>query len=286
MRDVSVPKLKSIALVSQLGSLYETFKNASPNEDLNFDLNQLTFTCPLLTLPICSYLKTTKSTHSIGNSSEIKSYLDVIEFPNGVNSVSEFSAQTQKEKNYIPISILHREKPVERERLESLFENMVYKTIDKSGVEGIGNVIYYPISELVANIFDHSKDDKGFVFGQFYQKLNFLDICIVDRGRGLATAYKQEKNLDLSDEAAIIEAVKGNSTKPDKERGYGVRTSKRVVCEALGGEFIIVSGSNALVSSGKRERIVSLPGFSWQGVIIAYRIPAPKHPIDISPYLE
>ncbi len=286
MREVLIPKLKNPSLISQLSSLYETFKNVPKDENLNFNLDQLIFTGPLLTLPICSYIKTTGSTYSINDASNIKSYLNTIKFPNGVNSVSEFARQIQKTKNYIPISILHKENPMERERLESLFANMVYKTVDKTGIEGIGNVIYYPISELVANIFDHSKDDKGFIYSQFYPTLNSLDICIVDRGRGLTAAYKQEKNRDLSDENAIAEVMMGNSTKPDKERGYGVRTSKQVVCEALGGEFILLSGSSALVSAKKRERLIALPNFFWQGVIIAYRIPIPTNPIDISPYLE
>jgi len=286
MRNVIVPKLKSISLIGQLSSLYATFQNSSPDEDLNFDLNQLAFTGPLLTLPICSYLKTTKSNYSISDNSPIKSYLDTIEFPGGVNSIPEFKEQIQKEKNYIPISILHREKPVERERLEGLFSAMVYKTVNKLETAGIQSAIYYPIAELVANIFDHSKEDKGFIFGQFYPSKNFLDICIVDRGRGLALAYKQEKNLELSDDDAIIEAMKGNSTKPDKERGYGVRTSKQVVCGALGGEFVFISGSSALVLVGKSEKLVALPNFFWRGVIIAYRIPVPSSPIDISAYLE
>ena len=286
MRNVVVPQIKSYSLVGQLKSLYETFKNATPKENLNFDLSQLDFACPLLILPICSYLNTTKSEFVISEGSKIKSYLDTINFPKGTSSVPSFRQKIQANKNYIPISVLMREGAVERERLEGLFSTMVYKAIDVSSIEGVRNAVYYPISELITNIFEHSKENQGFVFGQFYPKKEWLDICIVDRGRGLAAAYQQEKNLNLSDGDAIAEVMKGNSTKPDKERGYGVRTSKRVVCEALGGEFTIISGSSALLVSKDKEKLVSLPNFYWQGVIIAYRIPKPKHPIDISPYLE
>lgn len=58
------------------------------------------------------------------------------------------------------------------------------------------------------------------------------------------------------------------------------------MCEALGGEFTLISGSAALLASKDKERLVSLPNFNWQGVIIAYKIPRPKTSIDISPYLE
>ena len=101
----------------------------------------------------------------------------------------------------------------------------------------------------------------------------------------MAAAYKEEMDLNLSDGEAIEEVMRGHSTKSE-ERGYGVRTSKNIVCEALGGEFILISGSAALVSSGGRERLASLPKFHWQGVIIAYRIPRPTQKIDTSPYWE
>jgi len=102
----------------------------------------------------------------------------------------------------------------------------------------------------------------------------------------LSKTYEEEKNLKLSDTDSIVEVLKGRSTKPSIERGYGVRTSKRVVCECLGGEFVFLSGSSALVANGKNQKIVTLPGFYWQGVIVAYRIPKPLGPVDISPYLE
>ena len=106
MRNVIVPQIKSSSLVGQLKSLYETLKDAKPNEDLNFDLNQLSFACPLLILPLCSYLNTTKSEFVISKDSKIKSYLDVINFPKGITSVSSFHQKIQKDKNYIPISVL------------------------------------------------------------------------------------------------------------------------------------------------------------------------------------
>lgn len=286
MRTILVPRTQSDSLIGQLKSLYETLKNTENNENLIFDLSQLSFACPFLILSLCSYLKTTKSAVT-NETNVIKSYLNTVNFPNGIDSVSAFQQKMQKNKNYVPISILARESAVEREHLEGLFANMVYKSIGISDIDGVKNAIYYPISELITNIFEHSKESKGFVFGQFYPAKGYLDICIIDRGRGLAKTYKQEKNLDLSDGDAITEVMKGNSTKPDKDRGYGVRTSKRVVCEALGGEFTIISGSSALLTFRDRgDKLLSLPNFHWQGVIIAYRIPKPNRPVNISVYLE
>lgn len=284
MNKIIISNPKNDSLVSQLLSLYETFKGKSSKDDLEFDLSKIDWFYPLLTLPLSAYINDTQSKYITSNLNNSNSYLDTIKFPEGIDSISSFQQQVQKRKSYIPISVLKKSKGVERERLATLFTDLVFNIL--GAVEGTRNAVYYPIAELVTNIFEHSKQDAGFVFGQFYPKKNYLDICITDRGRGLTATYFQEKKLKLSDEDAIIEVMKGNSTKSNNERGYGVRTSKRVVCEGLAGEFILVSGSAALVSANKKEKIVSMPDFYWQGVIIAYRIPNPFGSIDISPYLE
>lgn len=280
MRTVLIPKPANASLVAQLGSLYDTFKGVKFGEKLDFDLCLLKWACPLLVLPISAYINETDSQFKMGEC-EIKHYLDKMSFPKGVNSISAF----QKHKTFIPISVLNKEGAAGRERLVSLFEEKIYETLGK--VSGARSAIWYPISELITNIFEHSKKDFGFVFGQFYPTKKYLDICIVDCGRGFANSYKEEKGLNLTDEQAITEAMEGNSVKKERERGYGIRTSKEVVCKALnGGGFILISGSCALVSTRQGDKLVSLPDFYWQGSIISYRIPKPTGPIDYLKYTE
>jgi len=284
MQKIIVKSPRGNSLASQLVSLYNSFKDLSFNEPRNFDLSNIDWFFPLLVLPLCAHINCFKSQFSKNENNPNHSYLDTVSFPLGVDSVSVFQQQVQAHKTFIPISVLKREKGPDRERLESIFSMIVYKTL--GSVPGAQNAVHYPITELVTNIFDHSKQDRGFIFAQFYPKKNYLDICIVDCGRGLSKAYEEEKSLKLSDADSIVEVLKGHSTKPSVERGYGVRTSKRVVCECLGGEFVLLSGAAALVVNERQERMVELPGFFWQGVIVAYRIPKPAGPIDISPYLE
>ncbi|TSC94832.1 MAG: hypothetical protein Athens101410_728 [Parcubacteria group bacterium Athens1014_10] len=284
MKNIIISKPKNDSVIAQLSSLYNTFKNVSFGDNLEFNLSLLDWVCPSLILPISAYINSTRSSYKTDNCG-IKSYLEKISFPRGVNSISLFQYRTQKYKSYIPISVLKKESGIERERLESLFSEKIYETL--GNVPGAQSAVVYPISELATNIFEHSKKDSGFIFGQFYPKKNYLDICIVDCGRGFAAAYKEEKNLNLTDAEAINQAILGNSVKKDRERGYGIRTSKNVVCHALkGGSFVLISGSCALLSTGKAEKLVSLPKFYWQGTIIAYRIPKPLGPIDISGYYE
>lgn len=267
------------SLAGQLVSLYNAFRDVKENEKVTFDLSGLKWINPLLILPITSHCEKEECDYVLPDN-EAGSYLDTVRFPIGVDSVSEF----QKLKNYIPITVLKKDSGLEkRERLENCFQEMVHKKVDPGEIAA--NAILYPIAELVTNIFEHSKKNKGWVFAQWYERKEYLDLCVLDRGRGLAESYKQEKNLNYSDSQAIKEAMTGHSTK-DKERGYGLRTSKEMVCDGLKGSFILITGNSALISERNSQKLVSLPKFYWKGVIIAYRIPKPKQKIDFYKYLE
>ena len=284
MLDILVKKPKNESLVAQLGSLYLSFQNVPKGERAHFDLSELDWACPLLLLPLATYIGETGSTYTPPASNKVAEYLNAVGFPLGVDSLDDFETQTQLHKSYISISVLKKERGVEREKLEMLFCKMVYKSL--SSIGGAQNAVYQPIGEFVTNIFEHSHKDSGYLFGQHYSKKNYLDICIVDCGKGFAQSYKDAGHTTLSSEDAISEVMRGVSTKPSRERGFGVWTSKDIVCKALGGDFIILSGSAAFIAQNSEEKLVTLPNFNWQGVLVAYRIPEPKGPIDITPYVE
>jgi hypothetical protein len=278
MPNRQVERPQEDTLSSQLVALYKTLRELDVSQPVNFDFSLITWINPLLALPIASLIRTTNS--NFARPSAIGSYLDAIHFPGGVSTVDEL----QQSKTYIPIGVLERQAQVARERLETAFLHLLTNAI--GDVPGSRNAIYYPISELTTNIFDHSQSDTGWILAQWYPTKKFLDLCIVDRGRGLARTYQQELGLTLTDEEAIQKALQGISTKKEKERGYGLRTSKNVVCKALGGSFTLISGSAAILAEQHEEKLVRLPQFNWSGVIIGYRIPQPEGPVDITPYLE
>lgn len=283
MEDVTIINPKNDNLLNQFLALYSSLKGKR-GSSFNFILNEIDWICPLLILPLSAYIKTTSSKYTIGISKSFLNYLKFIKFPNGIESVSDLQNSILKNKTYIPISIIKRDSIIDKERIEGIFSELIYTNI--GAIYGAKSAIIYPILELVNNIFEHSKSDVGFIFGQNYPQKEYLDICIIDRGRGVRKAYEEENDLKLTDSESIREVLRGKSTKIDKERGYGVRTSKRIICEALKGQFIIISGSAALFSDCDSDKLFDLPDFDWQGVIISFRIPKPKAPIDISPYLE
>ena len=284
MKTIIVKNEKSDNLIEQFIALYLTLVGVSKNEKVTFDLTDTVWLYPMVILPIASYIIKTKSEFKNSKNDKTKGYLDTIKFPKGINSINEFSLRAQTHKNYVPISALERNKGLEREKLETMFSEMMIKSL--GSVKGAESAILYPIGELITNIFEHSNDDLGLVFGQYYPKKSFLDICIVDSGRGLRRAYAEDKNIQVRDDEAIKKVLEGESIKAGKDRGYGVWTSKRMVCEALGGQFILISGSAAFIASQKKQKLLNMPNFYWEGVIISYRIPKPAHKIDITPYLE
>ncbi|HEU5114697.1 MAG TPA: hypothetical protein VFT82_02945 [Candidatus Paceibacterota bacterium] len=284
MKTVIVKNPSRESLPSQALSFLKALQGLDTAEKVTFNLDEVSWCCPMLILPLAAYILETGS-DSVVTAKKTTSYLNAIKFPKGVNSVSSLEQQMQKNKSFVPISVLLRNAGADRERLEQMFGDFVLGQL--GSIEGTSNVIYYPIGELVGNIFEHSKKEQGYIFGQYYPSKGYFDICIVDRGRGLSGAYKDEKGLSFTDEQAITEVMKGNSTKSDIERGYGVRTSKRVVCEGLKGSFMLISGKSALYcDKDMKDAIVDLGSLGWQGVVIGYRIPIPKNPIDITPYLE
>jgi hypothetical protein len=281
MKIIKIPKYKIKTLLDELKLFYSTFKGSLLKQKMYFDLSSLEWVTPLIILPISSYIFDTKSDYKLPKNNKVFRYLNIVCFPSGISSFLSL----KKSKDYIPISrIENKSDPLNKGKFVMCLLNLIYKCTNS--IEGTKNVLYYPISELVDNIFEHSKKDYGFVFGQIFKKKGYLELCILDTGRGLSKAYKEECNLDISDGESIKAAMSGNSTKDSKERGFGLRTSKKVVCEKLHGEFILLSGNSVLISKNNEEKIIKLPNFYWQGVVISYRIPFPKSKIDISDVLE
>ena len=282
---ITIPQVSDDSLVGVLRTLYATLANTSVQRQYHFDLRQVQRVHALLVLPLSAFMQRSGSTYDVDHLSEVGQYLQMMSFPHGIDSLPSLKQYGLSGKSYTPISVLRNTTAEnEREKLQAQFEHMILQVLQPA--PGAASAIYYPISELVTNIFDHSNSSVGYIFGQYYSTKNFLDLCIVDTGRGLAKTYLEEKGLDFSDEQAMQAALQGNSTKPSKERGFGLHTSKDIVCQALGGSFSLISGSFAYIAEEQKDYSFSLPNFYWQGMIIAYRIPRPTQVIDITPFLE
>ncbi|WP_016777415.1 ATP-binding protein [Anaerophaga thermohalophila] len=135
------------------------------------------------------------------------------------------------------------------------------------------SAISYLLSEISDNIVDHSRAEYGWISFQYYPQKGYLDLCIADAGIGLLQSYKKYRGeKDYSHIENHLEAVeyviKGESTKDQHERGYGVHTSREILLKGLKGKFVMFSGNGLMID-------YNLLDFQchYDGTLVMFRIP-------------
>ncbi len=153
--------------------------------------------------------------------------------------------------------------------------------------------ISYLISETIDNILEHACSKCGYISCQAYPKLEYIDLCIFDSGISLIGSFRESRRMDeTNDDIDAMEAVINYqvSTKnlPGAEnRGFGIRTSREMLVNGLGGEYLIYSGNALFVSNPKEERIIGLPHtIGVRGTLVAMRIPVSKEGFMPSAYYQ
>jgi len=273
LRKVIINTGSRNTLLDEFLPLYLAFKDIPFGEKVNIDVSNLEWINPLTVLFLSSYIDFTGSVYKAQG--DVASYLKTIKFPGGISP----SANNLNNKNYIPIYTFKKDfSPVNH------FLNVIKNNIDSA--KYAEDPLFYTVSELFDNVSQHSKSEKGFIVSQYYPQKEYLENCIIDTGIGLRQAYLENGIECLSDEKAIELALSGKSTKNSDERGYGLRKTVEIICDGLKGEVLLISGSSLVfLKSGKREMVI-LDGFSWKGLIVAFRIPKTTKKIDLVKYYE
>lgn len=118
-----------------------------------------------------------------------------------------------------------------------------------------------------------------------------LIVYLSDCGISLLGSYQRlPDNEIVSDLEAIKAANRGLSSKnlPNAEnRGYGIRTSKRMLTEGLGGQFLMLSGNSFYLKTPGFNSFYSLPGnLRLSGTVVALRIPYNVNKFNYINYIE
>ena len=253
------------------------------NDDvIELDFGGTQFVSPLFVSALLVYIRHTDKQINITNQ---KDYLNVIRFSEGLlpdkMRRSEFMATMESfsKKSYIPIvnfPVTNTDEGVKNVVLSTIEELIVRQLhIDKNVSEGLK----YFISELVDNITEHSRSERGYIFAQAYPKKGYLDLCISDCGISILGSYKQ--SVKYSEIDSDIEAMKAANKRisaknyPEAEnRGYGIYTSKRALIEGLNGSFLMVSGNAVYLKNQLNDRLLSFPEYlRLNGTVVALRIP-------------
>ena len=105
----------------------------------------------------------------------------------------------------------------------------------------------YTIAELVDNIYEHSEFHYAYVMAQKYPQGRYIELCFFDDGISIPGSFEKiGRHYDSgAHTGAIMDAIRGASTKPEVGRGYGLSTNVEMFRD-IGGEVLIVSGNGAI----------------------------------------
>jgi hypothetical protein len=264
--------------------------NSSNTNEIEFDFDNCKFASPFLIGGLTAIANSNqenggKNTWVYNKGNEyLSGYLNTISFPNGFD-YSNVNIQTfdtifepYHEKNYIPIVCFPSGKMTQENKVREKILSAI-NTIFKKQLKLEGDIlkgIFYLIDELTQNIVDHSDVGKGIVFAQFYPSKNYMDVCIVDYGKGLYKSYiDSKKHNPKTTKEAMNFAVYGKSTKDIPEsRGFGLSTSRKMLVEGLKGKFFLLSDDVFFVQTIEREEVIQVPNINrYKGCYIALRIP-------------
>jgi hypothetical protein len=232
-----------------------------------------------------------------GNSA-FASYLELTSFKNSLNpdtlSVDEMEAKFNyyRDRTYLPLldfPVADNQTDIREKLLSFLTQNIHSKlTLDPQ----MKSVVSYQITEAVNNICDHSHASRGYLFLQYYPRKKLMDIAIADMGVSLLGSYIMNGHEGVKNHVeAMQSALNGESTKLEKNRGFGIRTSRNMLVQGLEGRYFMMSGNAFLNSRPGIEDSIGVfpekPGIQWNGTFIALRVPVNTKPgFDYTKYLE
>lgn len=267
---------------------------ASAESEVTIDFSQTQFVSPVFALSLIVYLTRCGREVHLRN---VTDYLRAIGFADGGIKPdqmrrTEFLATLEKyaSKTYVPIIDFAAERNSDtKEAVSSLVENMVIRQL--SIESNVANGFKYMVDETLDNITEHSESDRGYIFAQAYSTKGFFDVCIADRGMTLLGSYQKLPGNEIAtDMEAIKAANRGISSKnlPDAEnRGYGIRTSKSMLVEGLGGQYMMLSGGGLYFKRPGYDCFFRMPdGLRWNGTIVAMRIPYQSPQFNYIHYIE
>ena len=135
------------------------------------------------------------------------------------------------------------------------------------------------IAELTNNVFDHSKmlniPLQSYIYSKTYESLNKLDVCVIDDGFSIPRLFEEYGVRFSNDCEAIEKAIGTFSTISDDqfERGNGLWTIIRLVCEGNNGELLIISRAGCLHICGENYKYYLLgDAHIFNGTLVSVRL--------------
>jgi len=213
---------------------------------------------PMGLLPLAIYAHNQCITVTTGrNTQTVKGYLEKIRFPESTSNLSWFTGSS-----YLPLSRLSVEKD---EETLTRYEELILDEITNEDIKSsFRNSLKYLTSELVTNIKEHARIDHYWILAQYWPRTKTCEIAIADTGVGYLESYRNTAYEVTTHKESIANAVNGNSSKDDIERGAGIPGLIKIFCEGYVGDIVIMSGDALLYLSQDKQDFYELD-VPWQG---------------------
>ena len=245
------------------------------NKGGTVDLSKAEWLYPTTLLPLVALIKSNGSQfrYKPPEKKAVRNYLDLVTGDPPHNNADSF----------IPI--------IRSNRLNDSYMQQIYTLIAAKELNDdirIKTAIRYIISELVANIDEHSKCNDSIFMAQNYQKLKFMEGGFFDNGITIPGSFRDAElpTSGASDSDCIKQATEGTSTKKDGGRGHGLPSTTKIIKE-MNGDIFIVSGNGGLYLNGTNKYVDNDMLYSLDddtelnGTLISFRVHIPIKAFDI-----
>jgi anti-sigma regulatory factor (Ser/Thr protein kinase) len=271
--------------IEVLLDILQIVNNTKKGDSIIFDMTKLDFVYPFLILPISALIQYLniqgiETSFILPDNANCQGYMNQICFPNGLNPILNDSWESQlnqyNSKTYLPIIAVPVKSKNEqlKNKIIEVFEQIMQKQLNLD--INIQTAIKYITGEAFDNIDQHAEVDNGWIMVQNYPTKEFLDVCILETGKGILQSYIDAGFDNIkTHEDALQEATNGLSAKvTEKSRGFGIRTSKRMLVEGLKGKYFLFSGNSFYIWTVDHKNIPLLDEKNfWHGTMLALRIP-------------
>lgn len=269
-----------------LVQVVEQTRQAASEDAVAWDFHDVTFLHPFFIAPLAIFRQQSGQDIRCENISlQMQSYLNgihfdrMLHFENATRETAEQVLAQYVDRNYIPLCSFSMTDG-NKDAFCSIARNIIVRQACIGSA--VNTPISYFLSELIDNIYEHSGSPNGFLFSQYLESDQSINLCIADNGVTIPGNYQRnglyQKEIDGDPAEALRLANEGRSTKnrPETEnRGYGISTSKRMLVEGLGGSFFMLSGSafHRYENHSLNYYADISSFFHWDGTLILLRIP-------------
>lgn len=254
------------------------------SEEIVWDFSRCGFLHPFLIGGLCVYrLKSDRNISIQGTSGTLERYMSLIHFEDSIELTDASAAASLMadygKKSYIPICRFLTQDDQTIDTITAALQRIIQRQANLPAT--FTSALSYLLSELTANIHDHSESMYAYMFSQYLEREGCINICIIDNGISISGSFQKSskyKDSNLGNDGEILNmALSHCSTKnlPDQEnRGFGLPTTKKMLAEGMGGSFMIVSGNAFHRHDPHGEQTAELQDrFAWDGTFVLLKIP-------------